>query len=540
VRKVRCPFLALLCLLCPVPPLAAQAVRPIVAVLPFQAVEAPAALARSATAFVEAVLVKTGRLTVVSQAERDRILKAQEAALADCADEDCAVRIGRLLSAAQVVMGEVVGLGKKFIVNAKIIDIATGEILAADTSSAVGEQGLQKACQELTLVLAEESVPGMAEAPREPAKEGAAVQPVAEPGAAAQPGAEAGAEAEKAPAAEGTAKAAVVKPRRQPREARREKRPPAELSLDQRATRAARLAGTGVITMQAASIASAVSFELQQTSEKAYDRYLTATADLDHFYATYAWAYAGHLTLGLGADGLWAGGAAAVAAAVFKYPQEVYLLSRPGKSLFAASWSLILAGNVLGLLAGNQYYTNEELYQDYLSATADFEEFRKSYEAGHAWYLTSRILSYSFWGLGAAGLVCAPLLHGDKVPILSGPRDRWLLAGGTALVAAGSVFQSMALNTRELVQDRYKEYLAAAADVDAFYKAYRGAYIQHVIYCSLAYTLWAGGGAAVLGALFANPDRGNPKQVPGAALFLVPAPDGFTILVSIDPRGMWL
>jgi TolB-like protein len=521
---LRSPLLALYCLAFSALPLAGQeaAAKPVVAVLPFQAVEASVTVARSAAAFVESALVKTGVLTVVSQAERDRILQAQEAALADCAEEDCAIRIGKLLAAGQIVVGEVVGLGRRLIVNAKIIDINTGQILAADTRGAAGEQELEQVCVGLTLSLVAGALPAVAAGLTAEGKETVAGQeegPVAGATAGAQPGQVAGEEPR----------------RRQPRRPRRPKTPAsaAALTPEQRAGKAARLANTGAIAMQVASIASAISFELQQTSEEAYTSYLQAAADVQDFYSAYAWAYTGHLALGLGADGLWAGGATAVAAAVFKYPQETYVLSRSGRALFAASWSLILSGNVLGLLAGNQYYTSEKLYQDH-------HQFSERFDAGHAWYLTSRILSYSFWGLGGAGLVCASLLPGDRTPILSGPRDRWLMAGGTALVAAGSLFQSMALNTRELAEDRYKDYLAASADTGDFYNSYLSARTQNVIYSVLAYTLWAGGGAGILGSLFLSPDRGRPKKEPRAALVIVPTPTGLAVWISIDPKGIRL
>ena len=508
-------------------PLAAQETKPITAVLPFRAVEVSPAAARSASVFVETALVNTGGSTVVTHTERDRILEAQEAALADCTGVDCAVRIGKLLSVTQIVVGEVVGLGKRLIVNVKLIDVSTGRVLAADTQSAEGEQGLEQVCRELTSGLTGKALSGVAVAA--PAEEGGAAQGQAA-AASAEPG-----------AAEGRAAEIPAEEPGQKRRPRRQKAPgaaAAALSPAQRTDRAARLAGTSAILMQTGSMASAVSFELGQTSSEAYQRYLQATADVQDFYAKYAWAYAGHLGLALGADGLWAGGAAASAAAVFKYPGEAYALSRAGRGLFTASWSLVLAGNVLGFLAGNQYFNNEALYQEYLNASTGIEEARGKYEAGHAWYLAERILSYSFWGLGAAGMVCSPLLPGDKAALLSGPKDRWLMAGGTTLVAAGSLFHSLALNTRELAASRYERYLAASADAADFYASYRSAYIQHVVYGSLAYALWAGGGLAVLGAIYLTPDRAKPQKEPKTTLLLLPQAGGLTILVSIDPKGV--
>ena len=127
--------------------------KPTITVLPFQSVEVPESVSVVISTLFETNLVNTGAYTVLSQGERDRILKAQEAFTADFADEVQAIRIGELLSAKQIILGTVAILGSKYIINAKIIDVSTSETLAAGSVNASSLDDLDIACLELTTTL---------------------------------------------------------------------------------------------------------------------------------------------------------------------------------------------------------------------------------------------------------------------------------------------------------------------------------------------------------------------------------------------------
>jgi formylglycine-generating enzyme required for sulfatase activity len=69
-------------------------------------------------------------------------LKAQEATVSECSDESCAVRIGQLLSADQIFLGNVSKIGTKIIVTVKLIDIEKGRSLRAENVEDTTLEGL--------------------------------------------------------------------------------------------------------------------------------------------------------------------------------------------------------------------------------------------------------------------------------------------------------------------------------------------------------------------------------------------------------------
>ena len=217
-RRIRATTIAVL-LLVSASLLSAQAARPLIAVLPFQAIEVAASTAQIIATLFETNLVNTDAYTVLSQNERQQILAAQEESLSDCSDEACAVEIGKLLSAEQVIMGTVAALGKKLIINAKIIDVQTSKTLAAGNMSAASIEELDIACEQLTISLVQKALPKAAVTakpsaepakPAETPKTTEAAKPAVEPAKTTTPPVV----AEKKPAP--TPKPARVVPQRQP------------------------------------------------------------------------------------------------------------------------------------------------------------------------------------------------------------------------------------------------------------------------------------------------------------------------------------
>ena len=149
----------------------ASADKPLIAVLPFSSIEVSASVSLIITTLFEINLVNTQAYIVLSQNERDQILAAQETAISDCTDEACALEIGKLLAAEQIIMGTVAALGKKFIINAKIIDVTTSHTIGADSVSAGSVDELDVACAKLTNSLVARAFPDFKLAEAEPEKE---------------------------------------------------------------------------------------------------------------------------------------------------------------------------------------------------------------------------------------------------------------------------------------------------------------------------------------------------------------------------------
>ncbi len=107
-----------------------------VAVLPFGGVEVSKSEAKVITGLFETALVKTGVYNVIEQNQIAEILDAQAFSLSGCTDDACAVEVGKLLSAEMIIIGELALIGGRYIANAKIIDVAIGKNVNADSVSA--------------------------------------------------------------------------------------------------------------------------------------------------------------------------------------------------------------------------------------------------------------------------------------------------------------------------------------------------------------------------------------------------------------------
>ena len=100
--------------------------------IPFNHINISKSDAEVLTGLFETDLVKTENFNVIEQTQLRQILEAQEYAASDCTDEECAIEFGKLLAAEQIVLGTVSAIGGKFVLNTKIIDVATGKNIKAD------------------------------------------------------------------------------------------------------------------------------------------------------------------------------------------------------------------------------------------------------------------------------------------------------------------------------------------------------------------------------------------------------------------------
>ena len=105
---------------------------PRIAVIPFDAVSVSRNDASIATMLFETSLVNTEKYTVVEQSNVEKILDAQSLALTGVVDEETAIQIGRLLAAEQIVLGSMAKIGEEYIINAKMIDVQSGQNIRAE------------------------------------------------------------------------------------------------------------------------------------------------------------------------------------------------------------------------------------------------------------------------------------------------------------------------------------------------------------------------------------------------------------------------
>jgi TolB-like protein len=142
-------------LLLPLPAqLYSQQSRPRIAVLPFNYLSASKSDAQAITGLFEIGLVNTGVYTVIEQERIHEILEVQEYSLFGCTDEKCAIQIGRLLSAEQIVLGTLSQVGGRHILFAKIIDVESGVSIRADRVDAASVEEMTEAAELLAFKLA--------------------------------------------------------------------------------------------------------------------------------------------------------------------------------------------------------------------------------------------------------------------------------------------------------------------------------------------------------------------------------------------------
>jgi curli biogenesis system outer membrane secretion channel CsgG len=71
----------------------------------------------------------TGKFTIIERNLMDKLLNEQRFQQSGCVESGCMVEVGKLLSVKQIVGGSVSRVGSQLVVEAKLVDVQTGEIL---------------------------------------------------------------------------------------------------------------------------------------------------------------------------------------------------------------------------------------------------------------------------------------------------------------------------------------------------------------------------------------------------------------------------
>lgn len=522
-RRIRAAVIAVL-LFVSAHLLPAQAEKPLIAVLPFQAIEVSASTAQIIATLFETNLVNTDAYTVLSQNERQQILDAQEEAVSDCTDEACAVEIGKLLAAEQIIMGTVAALGKKLIINAKIIDVESSKTLAAGNQSANSIEELDIACEKLTVLLVEKAAPKTAVAAKpaaEPAKAAETTKPAAEP---AKP-ATTPAVTEKKP--EATPKPVRVVPQRQP----------AQTVGGLNVAGVALLSG-GVILTEAGWLAKSIGAVMGAKAEDAWIAYRGATENLGPLYSDYQSSYAAYSATTVSAYGLWAAGPVATASALFLFPSWPLGASLGGRITFATGLATALAGNVFHAMGSTFGAQSRDAWQMYAAATENLGQLYTSYSDAYNRYRLCSSVSYGLWAVGSLAVPAAFFVPGERTAIAPTLPAKLMVAGGTLLAAAGNYAFGVAAGARTTAEGAWARYTTATENLGTLYGEYEAAFAKYRFGSIAAYGLWVAGGIASTVAVFipwaaAAPATGAAGRAPQIAATLEPAPAGVRLGVEI-------
>ena len=472
-------------------PLASQQL-PVAAILPFEGIDVSRADTAAVYSYLESSFSATGVYSVIPAAQRDQVLGGTDTSV--CTDEDCAVEIGKKLSSDQVVLGTVALADGRYIVNARIVETASSRTLAADSISAASAAELAEVCDILSVSLIRRAVPGSLVAKTiEPAEEGTGE----------------GLETTEGPEATG---AQPGQPAVQPDGEVMDGTEPLQVER----TRADRwpllnICG-GMFMLELGNVMGSVGFELRRTMvETARDP---------------KWATFGYYTATSLSYVSWSAAVASVPTYLLVFPEKAFKLTERGKRFFTYGIMLTVAGNVLDLLACNQRYTNDFLFEDYESAGTDFDELYKRYQWGHIFYSVERWSSYALWLLGGTGMVSAFFIRGPVESPIEGFWDRAILTAGTTLVGLGSVTRTLALNAKQ-------EHVESGGDEEAYTR-----FIRNSV---LSYSLWAAGGIGMVLPFVTDIGRGKadaqatpvrPQKLQFEQLQFVPLPQGMVLRLS--------
>ena len=105
--------------------------KPIIAVLDFKADGVSEKEMRTLIARLTTALFNTEKFTVIDIAQRENLLKEMEFSASECTDEACQLKIGEMLSAEMIVVGNIGKIGSRFLISAKMLETETARTRSA-------------------------------------------------------------------------------------------------------------------------------------------------------------------------------------------------------------------------------------------------------------------------------------------------------------------------------------------------------------------------------------------------------------------------
>jgi len=116
-------------------------------------------------------LFNTGRYSVLERANMDKLIKEQQFQMSGCSSTECAIELGKILNMQEMLVGSVNKLGSKFFINARMVDVESGEIMITATAECYSENDLADACKDITSKLIKIDIEPAKAAPSKKGKE---------------------------------------------------------------------------------------------------------------------------------------------------------------------------------------------------------------------------------------------------------------------------------------------------------------------------------------------------------------------------------
>jgi hypothetical protein len=128
----------------------ARAEKPVIAVVDFQPKNVSRIISIAVSDLVRSEMIKTGAFTLIERTQMEEILKEQGLQMSGCTDNTCAVKVGKLMSAKKILIGEVTGIGQTIVTTIRIVDVEKGIAEFAATEKSPSIDDLDTAAKNIT------------------------------------------------------------------------------------------------------------------------------------------------------------------------------------------------------------------------------------------------------------------------------------------------------------------------------------------------------------------------------------------------------
>ena len=129
-------------------------VKPVIAVIDFEAKRTVSNdLSSTITDYFRTQLFNINKVILVNREDMGKILEEQNFQMSGCTSTECAVQIGQILGASKIILGSLGKVGNIYLLNTKLIDVETGEILEAKSQKAENQENLLIAVERLVQIM---------------------------------------------------------------------------------------------------------------------------------------------------------------------------------------------------------------------------------------------------------------------------------------------------------------------------------------------------------------------------------------------------
>ncbi|MCB4790805.1 MAG: PorV/PorQ family protein [Elusimicrobia bacterium] len=120
-----------------------------IAVSEFIAKNTSAADASIVTDFIRTELVSCGEFNILERANMEMILAEQKFQISGCTNQECAVKMGKILNVKVVLIGSLSKLLETYYITVSLVDVETGKILQSVDQKAMTADELKQACKQI-------------------------------------------------------------------------------------------------------------------------------------------------------------------------------------------------------------------------------------------------------------------------------------------------------------------------------------------------------------------------------------------------------